>query len=172
MPSRIKKLFTNKYFLNNPELRKGLSDTVFNHLLQSIKIKIDQPKFVYAHFLQAHPPYFFDSTGRILPKTPDVSLEGYIHQIAYSNRLIQKITDSIIAISERPTIIILQGDHGITFNKEIPVRFSNLNAIFFPNKDYSLLTDSISNVNFFRIVLNTFFEQNLTLLPDKYYHLR
>ena len=172
LPSRINKLFNNKYFVNNPEIRKGLSDTVFNHLLQSIKMKTNQPKFVYAHFLRTHPPYFFDSTGEMLPKTPDASVEGYIHQIAYSNRLIQKITDSIIAISERPTIIILQGDHGITFKEANPVRFSNLNAIFFSNKDYRLLTDSITNVNIFRIVLNTFFEQNLTLLPDKYYRLR
>ena len=174
LPSRIKKLFTNKYFLNNPELRKGLSDTVFSHLLQSIKIKTDQPKFVYAHFLQTHPPFFFDSTGKILQKTPDGSAEGYIHQVAYSNRLIKQIVDSIIVTSARPTIIILQGDHGFTFNKSVhdPDKFSNLNAIYFSNRDYRLLTDSITNVNTFRVVLNTFFEQNLTLLPDKYYHLR
>ena len=137
-------------------------------------MKTNQPKFVYAHFLGTHPPYFFDSTGKMLPKTPDASGDGYIHQIAYSNRLIKQIADSIMAISERPTVIILQGDHGITFKEPFhpPDKFPNLNAIFFSNKDYRLLTDSITNVNTFRIVLNTFFEQNLRLLPDNYYHLR
>ena len=173
LPSRIKNLFNNKFFVNSPELRKDLSDTVFRHLLQSIKMKVNHPKFVYAHFLDPHPPYFFDSTRKRLPKTSDAA-EGYIHQVAYSNRLIKQIVDSIIAISERPAIIILQGDHGITFKEPFypPNKFPNLNAIFFSNKDYRLLTDSITNVNTFRIVLNTFFEQNLRLLPGNYYHLR
>jgi len=172
LPSRIKYLFSNKYFVNSPELRKDLSDTVFRHLLQSIKMKVNHPKFVYAHFLDPHPPYFFDSTGKMLPKTSDAA-EGYIHQVAYSNRLIKQIVDSILAIPERPAIIILQGDHGITFKEPFypPNKFPNLNALFFSNKDYRLLTDSITNVNTFRIVLNTFFEQNLTLLPDNCYHL-
>lgn len=174
LPSRIKKLFNNKYFVNSPELRKGLSDTVYNHLLQSIKTKADQPKFVYAHFLRTHPPYFFDSTGKEFPKALNITGEGYIHQVAYSNRLIKQIIDSIFEFAERPTIIILQGDHGITFKEPVhmPDKFSNLNAIFFPNKDYRLLTDSVTSVNTFRIVLNTFFDQDLPLLPGKYYHLR
>jgi len=110
----------------------------------------------------------------MLQRTPNVTIESYIQQVAYSNRLIKQIVDSIIAISARPTIIILQGDHGFTFNKSVhaPDLFSNLNAVYFSNRDYHLLTDSITNVNTFRVVLNTFFEQNLTLLPDIYYHLR
>ena len=172
LPSRIKKLFNNKYFVNDVELRKDLPDTVFRHLLQSVKMKTKQPRFVYAHFLQTHPPYFFDSTGKMLPKTSG-SAEGYIHQVAYSNRLIKQIVDSIMAISERPTIIILQGDHGISFKEPInpPDKFPILNAIFFSNKDYRLIADSTTSVNTFRIILNTFFEQDLQQLPNKYYHL-
>ena len=174
LPSWVKKLFKNKYFVNSPELRKGLSDTVYNHLLQTIKTKTDQPKFVYAHFLRPHPPYYYDSTGKMLPNEHIISGEGYIHQVAYSNRLIKKIIDSIFIFSGEPTIIILQGDHGISFKDpvHIPDKFSNLNAIYFPNKDYGLLTDTVTSVNTFRIVLNTFFEQDLPLLPGKYYHLR
>jgi hypothetical protein len=172
LPSRVKKLFNNKYFVNDVELRKDLPDTVFRHLLQSVKMKTKQPRFVYAHFLQTHPPYFFDSTGKKLPKTSDAA-EGYIHQVAYSNRLIKQIADSIIAISERPAIIILQGDHGISFKDPVdpPDKFPILNAIFFSNKDYRLLADSTTSVNTFRIILNTFFEQDLRQLPNKYYHL-
>lgn len=171
LPSGIKKLFNNKYFVNDPEVRKGLSDTVFNHLLQSVNMKTKQPKFVYAHFLNTHPPFFFDSTGRMLP--PNGIEEGYIHQVAYSNRLIKQIADSILA-SERPSIIILQGDHGTSFKTPLHPHddFCNLNAIFFPNKNYSSLTDSMTNVNTFRVILNNFFEQKLTLLPNNYYPLR
>ena len=44
--------------------------------------------------------------------------------------------------------------------------FSNLNAFYFPNKDYSRLYDSISPVNTFRVVLNTYFNAQLPLLKD------
>ena len=47
----------------------------------------------------------------------------------------------------------------------------NLNAIYFPEKNYSGFYDDISNVNQFRVLLNKEFEQHLhcsKILPSFY----
>jgi len=49
--------------------------------------------------------------------------------------------------------------------------FLNLNAIFFPGRDYSGVYPGISNVNLFRLVLNKHFGQQLPLLKDSTIYL-
>ena len=44
--------------------------------------------------------------------------------------------------------------------------YKNLNAVYFPDKDYQLMTDSIGGVNQFRVIFNTLFKQNMPLLKD------
>jgi hypothetical protein len=61
------------------------------------------------------------------------------------------------------------GDHGyrcpsyLIMTKNI---FANQNAIYFPDQDYHLLYDSISNVNLPRIILNKYFNLSIPLLKD------
>jgi hypothetical protein len=160
---KIFSLFDNdRYFVNSSFNRKRLSDEILKEVMTSIKLKTTGPKFVYGHFLGPHRPYFYDSTGKLFGSPLPSYKAAYLHQIAFTNNIIKQITDSIMEVSNRPSVVIFQADHG---NPE----FHNFNAIFFSNKDYRLLADSVTNVNTFRIVLNTFFEQNLTLLPNKYY---
>jgi hypothetical protein len=48
--------------------------------------------------------------------------------------------------------------------------YKNLSAYYFYDKNYASLSDSISPVNSFRVVLNTYFKKDITLLkniPDK-----
>jgi len=71
----------------------------------------------------------------------------------------------IIAESDRPVLILLQGDHGPGhFTPE--ARMEILNAYYFYDQNYANLYEDISPVNSFRIVLNTYFEQELPLLED------
>lgn len=176
----VDNMLYNPYFINHRQTRQYSDSTVKVELLQSLRTQTEQPKFVYAHFLYPHPPFFNDSTGNPLSTTNSFFKEdiktGYIHQVASVNRTIKEITDSIITQSKGPLIIIIQGDHGYSyeteFNRKIPRMFLNLNAICFSNKDYRLLNDSLTNVNTFRVVLNTWFNKDLPILPNKFYFLK
>ena len=163
-PAKIVRLFDyDRYNLN----KKRLSDEILKEVITSVKLKTTGPKFVYGHFLGPHPPYFYDSTGKLFGSPLPSDKVAYLHEIAFSNSIIKQITDSIMAYSNRPTVIIFQGDHGISFDESANPgeNFPNFSAIYFSNKDYSLLTDSTHNVNTFRIVFNTFFGQKMELLP-------
>ena len=167
-------IHNDDFYVSHSTNQVRFDSTVYQHLLQSIKFKSIQPKFVYAHFLKTHLPYFFDSLGQEFTNPNMTYHERYVHQIAYANNLIKKITDSILVYTQRPSIIIIQGDHGICFDGPVNPQhvFPNFNAIYFSNKDYRLLNDSTSSVNTFRIVLNTFFRKDLKLLPYQSYFLR
>jgi sulfatase-like protein len=162
------------FFLSNPAKRLGFDSTVYHHLMESAKLKLSQPKFIYAHFLRPHPPYFFDSLGQDLKSAPVTNKDGYLHQIAYSNKIIKKITDSIITYAQKPLVIIIQGDHGISFTGPANSQdyFPNFNALYFSTKDYKSLNDSMSSVNTFRVVMNSFFKRDLELLPDHFFFVR
>jgi hypothetical protein len=172
LPYWLNKLMgQNKYFFKSAITRKKFDSTVYQHLKSSINSETDKSKFVYAHFLKPHRPYAFDSSGNNLDMAITSKEEAYIHQIAYCNRIIKEVTDSILATAKRPLVILIQGDHGTILTNELePIKkLDNFNAIYFSNKDYRLLHDSMTNVNTFRIVLNTFFQKNLPLLQDKFY---
>jgi hypothetical protein len=105
-------------------------------------------------------------------------IAGYRRQIQHVNRLVIETLDAILQRSTAPPIIILQGDHGPgaylhwgslenTFPAE---RFGILNAYYFPDRDYSLLSPSISPVNSFRVLFNQFFGADYELLPDRHYY--
>lgn len=161
----------NKYFINDPLIRKKNDSLVNQYLLESNRLKISNPKFVYAHFIRPHSPYNIDSLGNFFEAASISKEEAYIHQIAYSNKIIKNVTDSIIANAEKPLAIIIQGDHG--FPAKTPIEqnkmLSNFNAVYFSNKNYKLFNDSSTNVNTFRIVLNTFFKKDLSMLPGEFY---
>jgi len=169
-PRKIDKFFNNDpNFVYTPFNMEQHTDKIAKEIMTSVKLKTESPKFVYGHFLRTHPPYFFDSTGKPFSSSPPSYEVEYLHQVAFSNNIIKQITDSIMAYSNRPTVIIFQGDHGISFDEPVNQQkfFPNFSAIYFSNRDYSLVTDSTHNVNTFRIVFNTFFHQGMQLLPYK-----
>jgi hypothetical protein len=45
-----------------------------------------------------------------------------------------------------------------------------LNAIYMPRKNYDILYDSITPVNTFRVIFNSYFSQNYELLDDRNYN--
>jgi len=131
--------------------------------------------FVYAHIISPHPPYVFDAAGNpVNVDTGDMSGEekraGYIGQAKFISHEILKVVDKILQNSEVAPIIVIQGDHGSpTSNHE--QRMRNLNAYYLPGmKPEAVLYPSISPVNTFRVILNTYFGQHLPLLEDKSYY--
>jgi len=129
------------------------------------------PRFVYAHTLTAHPPFVIDSTGayqKNLSLTHD--RESYIREVKYVNKRITLFVNSILSKPGKKPIIIIQSDHGSHLNT-LEETSTILNAYYFPDKNYKSLYQKISPVNTFRIVLNKYFNANLSLLPDTNYHV-
>jgi hypothetical protein len=83
-------------------------------------------------------------------------------------RLIQ-LVKSLLAKSTIPPIIIIQGDHGYSTNDEVLPRI--LNAYYLPGNGAEKLYPSITPVNTFRLILNTYFGGNYPMLPDHSYWL-
>jgi hypothetical protein len=92
---------------------------------------------------------------------------GYAGQADFIGKQILEVVDVLLQSSEVPPIIVIQGDHGApTLNKE--ERMRNLNAYYLPGIDAEqVLYPAITPVNTFRVILNTYFGQDLPLLEDK-----
>lgn len=155
---------------------------------------LDGDYFVYAHIIAPHPPFVFDENGHPVHHdrsftladasnfttnlSRDEYIAGYHSQIQYINKLVLETIDVIIAKSQTPPIIILQGDHGPgaylqweSLEQSIPAeRFGILNAYYFPDRNYTSLYPSISPVNSFRVLMNQFFNGEYPLIFDRHYY--
>jgi hypothetical protein len=151
------------------------------------------PVFVFAHLLCPHPPFVFEEDGArpgAIPMDPygffndgvysrprAEYVDGYRKQVAFVTREIAAAIDGILARSASPPIIVVQGDHGPgsmwnpidARRTNVPERFSILNAYHFPRRDYEDVSDGVTPVNSFRIVLNRYFGTALPLLEDRSY---
>lgn len=172
-------ILAGKYGLTS--LRKNLAykylhfnDAILELTKKNAKERIEAPKFVYTHLMLPHTPYYFDSKGNLLSletiiKGDKANPANYVEYLQYGNTKILGLVDYILTNSPTPPVIILLSDHGYR-NFEVKADrkydFMNLNAIYFPDKDYSLFNDSITNVNQFRMFFNTRFGQHLPLLKD------
>jgi hypothetical protein len=130
----------------------------------------EKPKFIYAHIMMPHPPYYFDAEGnKNNSKIANDSKNqmSYLEQLKYTNTLLMETLKSILNHNENPPIIVVQGDHGFRRFKENnkkDVEFFVLSCYYFPGKDYSLLTDSMKTINTFPLILNKYFNHDLQLL--------
>jgi hypothetical protein len=165
---------------------------VFDHLPDIARDP--RPTFTFAHVICPHPPMIFGPNGEELSRTNEKSLvdapnvnghldhlepfrRAYRDQATYVTKRIQQAIDHILAESTEPPIIIVQSDHGSELyhdptsieKTDLHERMSILNAYYFPGRRYERLYDSISPVNSFRVVFNTFFGAHLPLLPDRSY---
>ena len=100
--------------------------------------------------------------------------DEYIDQLIFVNKKISDLIDILLKKSSNPPIIIIQSDHGpqvlnVPTNDYLESRLSILNLYYFPNMDKSILYDSITPVNTFRILFKNLFNADIDLLPDKSY---
>jgi hypothetical protein len=143
--------------------------------------KIQQPVFLYAHINCPHLPFVFNRNGDFsenptnyweYKSLPENLLKHlYLEQYIYVTKRMTDIVNEILKTSENEPVIILLSDHGprdeSSGNKN-PEHFHRvLNAVYFPDGDYSNLYDSIAPVNTMRVVLNKYFDKNYKMLEDK-----
>jgi hypothetical protein len=154
-------------------------------------VERSRPRFVFAHIVAPHPPFVFDRHGNPILRKASFSfrdgsqydgsrqeyLHGYREQVLFVNRLLQK---AITTILERPgasPIMIVQGDHGpgSRLNQDDPAltdaheRLGILAAYRLPDRSSVRIPDTMSPVNNFRLVFNTYFATHLEMLPNDSY---
>ncbi len=133
----------------------------------------EEPMFVYSHIECPHFPYYFTADGsrnlsifRSDERGMD-NKEGYLDNLEFVNKKVKVLIDTLLAKSDVPPIIILQGDHGVRWTeREYEQRLAILNAYYLPNGGDELLYETISPVNTFRVVFNYYFDADYELLED------
>jgi hypothetical protein len=132
---------------------------------------IQGPKFVFVHIIAPHPPYVFGPTGGPVAAADAGTTrtqEGaghYRDQAIYISSRMREIVPQIIANSDMPPIIVIQGDHGPTVPSNRQGRMSILNAYYLPGVDVPI-SETVTPANTFRIIFNEYFGQDLELLDD------
>jgi hypothetical protein len=173
-------LVIGKFYSKWVEKNRIYSDLNNNNLFlaavkQESRKKSSHPRFVYVHLTMPHFPYYYDehfqmrNRKELLADMDRGHVDSYIKYLPYTNKNLKELIDTIQKNTNRSAAIILMGDHGYRVSTNDGDRthyFKNLNAVYFPDKNYQLLTDTITGVNQFRIILNSMFKQNLPLLQD------
>lgn len=121
--------------------------------------------FVYAHLSITHGSFYFDRNGKIFKDGrgpfPGNDKKNYLESVMYANAQLMKIVEAIQS-SKTPSVIIVQGDHGSRFFERVKgdqEKYTIFSSCFFPDKDYSLLNDSISPVNSFKVLFGKYFHK-------------
>ena len=148
----------------------------FNNVFNSIDdiTRMPQATFSYLHLISPHPPFVFDPEGnptyppdfwndqRMYPAT--LYQKGYVNQVQFLNKKLLQAVDTILAESDVPPIIIIQGDHGPWLQPK-DKRMWILAAMYLPDHNDKLYP-TISPVNIFRLVFNSYFGGSYELLKD------
>lgn len=142
----------------------------------------DQPLFVFAHILVPHGPFNFAPDGTCLTYEQSAErgeLKGYVDQVAYASQIIEELVTTLQSDDRNPPIILIQSDEGpfpehdgtVPWNEQPThvqqIKTSIVNAYFFPNGDYSQLSESITPVNSYRALFNAYFGTDFPLLADR-----
>jgi hypothetical protein len=143
--------------------------------------QIPGKKFVYAHLMTTHQDFAFTPDGERRPFAEETK-QAYRDQVVYTNQRILKIVKNILAQSQTPPIIILQGDHGYGQDPNTDIelfklvygievrgvnQFKILNAYYLPQDAKDRLYPNITPVNTFRLILSKYFGMDYPLLPDQ-----
>ncbi|MBI4243881.1 MAG: hypothetical protein HY606_07305 [Planctomycetes bacterium] len=136
-----------------------------------------RPQFVFAHLLGLHGPFLL--TGK---NNPANFKNDYVSELVQTNEYLKRVIDSLMSDKLNPPIIVIISDHGPhnvvdelyfsndTSDEFLFERMSNFSAFYLPNGGNSLLYNTITPVNIFRIIFNFYFGANYELLPDRCYY--
>jgi len=158
-------------------------DSTYNLLTRNCQVAFREqalkqtPSFFLIHMLLPHEPFIYRQDGTFGALIGgDSNKEAFLEQLKYTNRIIEKITDSILSVyAGKEFVIIIQGDHGFKFEENDPLFEQEscgiLYSVYNSQKKYNSLYPSISSVNGFRILFNDYFNTRFPLLPDSSFNL-
>lgn len=176
----------------NPTIRKFLPVFAYGDALDNNEICLKgvqqealtahkKPKFVYGHFLMPHAPYYMNREGKQRtaqemadpPGWENETNNPYTEYAQYTNGRISRLIDSIQTATAGKAVIMLLSDHGFHMlprGVQEDLQFYNLSAVYLPNQQYQQYSDSVTNVNQFRILFNTLFKQQYPIIKDSFIH--
>lgn len=139
--------------------------------------QMPEPTFTYVHVISPHPPFVFGPNGEYTDPADfwnedqqypaDLYARGYKNQLTFINQKILQAVDTLLAESDTPPIIVLQGDHGPWLQPR-DKHFWILNAYYLPGHQEKLFPQ-ISPVNTFRYIFNAYFGGKYDMLPNVTY---
>jgi len=147
---------------------------------------IQGPKFVFAHIICPHWPFVFDADGSPIraddfwSRSLSENREMWLAQITFVNNKVEALVDQLLSESSISPIIIIQGDHGMPLTyggdggQDVTPQSAQdhtgiLNAYHLPQGGVEALYESITPVNTFRVIFNSYFGAGLPLLEDRSY---
>ena len=149
-------------------------------VLKEAMLKDTSPKFVYVHFMMPHSDFYYDANDQLMSAARIRSISDaeapryYGYNVQHANEKLRQMVDTIQRHDPAATIIVL-GDHGYRLHNDEgphPEHFRNMSAIFFPDRNYSSIPDSLTNVNVFRVVLNKVCGTDYPMLGNREFVLR
>lgn len=188
--STMARLIIDGTIASRSVLNNALEDPYRTHRARVLNIfeslpsvaEMEGPKFVFAHVMAPHPPYIFGPDGEPIYSDETFTLTydlargegedfiiGYRNQVQFVNSQVLETLPEVLARSDEPPIIIIQGDHG-GFNVSPSDRMLILNAYLLPGGGGDELYEKISPVNSFRVIFNEYFGGDLPLLQDRGYY--
>jgi hypothetical protein len=140
---------------------------------------LPSPKLVFIHVLSPHPPFLFGprgeplnvgefDAGRSSGPTEAAQIKAYADQVAFLNARLLEAVRAILRGSKPEPIIMIQGDHGWA-DRNQEDKLSILNVYHWPGAGRSVLYPTITPVNSFRLLFDTYFGANLERLEDVSY---
>jgi hypothetical protein len=169
---------------NNDFLKEAWNITRFQFSELTKLDRFPGPRFVFAHIICPHDPLVFAADGSFVPAEEaeqHTKAVNYINQLVYVNTRVEQVVNDLLSrpVDQQP-IIVIQSDEGPypgapTVWEPDPddeiaqQKFDILNAYYFPGKSTSELSSTITPVNTFRVLLDTYFGANLGVLPDRAY---
>ena len=144
-------------------------------ILPEIKGSEETPVFVLGQFRLPHAPFIYDSEGNLIKTEKHFTdKEAYLEQLIYSSKKILELVDKILENTTRDPVIIVMSDHGYRTeidwenpsNEHYVAGFNNLAAYHMPNQ-MDNLPETISSVNIFRIIFNSYLDTDFEMLEDR-----
>ncbi len=140
----------------------------------------NSPFYVFSHICCPHSPIQLDENYQFCypqEECTEANAEkfrsDYRKQVIGLNKLVMETVEKILTNSNTPPIIIIQGDHGIRARILLPgtpitelQTHGNLNAMFLPGQEASVVSNDFSPVNTYRLIFNLYFGTEYPLLEN------
>jgi hypothetical protein len=142
---------------------------------------VPEATFSIIHIIKPHEPIAFTREGEIRPspyikynQPYAVVREAFFEQLEFTNTRTLAMIDAIIAKSDVPPIIIIQGDHGSDLGRpesrdQRRTNFEILNAYYIPQNPGCISDPAIIPINSFRALFNCVFGGDYAMLEPYYY---
>jgi hypothetical protein len=137
------------------------------------------PKFVYAHIMLPHDPFFFKEDGDILPDSERDGASSrrnknnYLEQLKFTNKKIIESINLIFSQKKNDPIVIIQADHGYRYLDKNTGGQEEDHSILFaahlPDLDSTKEADDVTGVNLFRRIFNDYFGFAFPILEHEEY---